>query len=678
MPASEFKFMGLSEDFKRRQELKRIDDQQHCDLIRKARSVIYDEGRAVTSKKVEELLRPHSYVPTNNGFSRRLRYLGFDVFESLTVDLLHEFELGVWKSVFQHLLRILHTHSSSSVTTLNQRFRLIPSFGDGTIRPFSEDVSDLKRPAARTYEDILQCMIPAIEGLLPPAIEAQVLTLLFVLAEWHGLAKLRRHTSMSVDALRHTTTRLGHELRDFHHYTSNLEVYETPKEQSARQQRTRKKAKPRAALATDLDPTEPMLTLEPSRQRKYFNLETIKFHVLGDYPEQIVGELLHRCSKQGYARTNGRDYLPQIGKIQQIQTRLNDIQTNLDATSNVHQSMDASASTPAPAEELPAVDGGRSPYQIAASQKCPVILPLWLRDHCSDPAVKDFYPRLKAHFLARLSGGQYQDEQHRRTSELSCITLQYDRIYAHQTLQIRYTTYDMRRAQDTINPNTPKRFVLLPSHEAQHPDMGARRFWYAKVLGIYYANVSHMGSCPKRVDFLWVRWLGRRTDMPGGESCRPDQVGYFEDSESFHAFDFVDPIDVIRAAHLIPQFVGKQTTEYLQSVDSLAADVKHVGDWKHYYINRFADRDMLLRFMGMAIGHKTVERGPSGQVTPAFDSGYEYTEYSEPAVQDKGDEINDEDSPSEEEEEEESEDESDFEQIREEQVDDGDVDGVSW
>ncbi|KAG8707634.1 hypothetical protein FRC08_000375 [Ceratobasidium sp. 394] len=80
---------------------------------------------------------------------------------------------------------------------------------------------------------------------------------------------------------------------------------------------------------------------------------------------------------------------------------------------------------------------------------------------------------------------------------------------------------------------------------------------------------------------------------------------------------------------------------------------------------------MLLRFMGMASGHKAVGRAPSGQVTLAFDLGY-----SEPAVQDKGDEINDEDSLSGEEEEQESEDESDFEQIGEEEVDDGDVDGT--
>lgn len=154
-------------------------------------------------------------------------------------------------------------------------------------------------------------------------------------------------------------------------------------------------------------------------------------------------------------------------------------------------------------------------------------------------------------------------------------------------MKIHYTTYDVRRAQDTINPNTPKCFVLVPSDEPESSGPAAHSFWYARVLGIYHANVSHKGSRPKRMDFLWVRWLGRMVDVPGGwETCRLDQLGYFADSELTHAFDFIDPIDVIRAAHLIPRFIGGQTTEYLGSVDSVAAEDRSRGDWKHYYLNR--------------------------------------------------------------------------------------------
>jgi hypothetical protein len=37
------------------------------------------------------------------------------------VDLLHDFELGVWKSVFIHLIRILYTLGVEKVQILNQR-----------------------------------------------------------------------------------------------------------------------------------------------------------------------------------------------------------------------------------------------------------------------------------------------------------------------------------------------------------------------------------------------------------------------------------------------------------------------------------------------------------------------------------------------------------------------------
>jgi len=47
----------------------------------------------------------------------------FDIHSILVVDLLHEFELGVWKSLFTHLIRILHvaTPGGRLVTELDER-----------------------------------------------------------------------------------------------------------------------------------------------------------------------------------------------------------------------------------------------------------------------------------------------------------------------------------------------------------------------------------------------------------------------------------------------------------------------------------------------------------------------------------------------------------------------------
>lgn len=90
----------------------------------------------------------------------------------LVVDLLHEFELGVWKSIFTHLLRMLQSLEESKVHELDRRFaslrfrdlfphlpsryRQVPTFGQDTIRRFSKNASDMKRIAARDFEDLLQ------------------------------------------------------------------------------------------------------------------------------------------------------------------------------------------------------------------------------------------------------------------------------------------------------------------------------------------------------------------------------------------------------------------------------------------------------------------------------------------------------------------------------------------
>jgi len=44
-----------------------------------------------------------------------------NVYSLLVVDLLHEVELGVWKALFTHIIRILQLHSFAAVVTLDER-----------------------------------------------------------------------------------------------------------------------------------------------------------------------------------------------------------------------------------------------------------------------------------------------------------------------------------------------------------------------------------------------------------------------------------------------------------------------------------------------------------------------------------------------------------------------------
>lgn len=91
----------------------------------------------------------------------------------LVVDLLHEVELGVWKNLFVHLLRILNAKDPALVNELDRRsvlfknwrnvqltcparYRQVPTFGRDTIRKFSANCSEMKKMAARDFEDLLQ------------------------------------------------------------------------------------------------------------------------------------------------------------------------------------------------------------------------------------------------------------------------------------------------------------------------------------------------------------------------------------------------------------------------------------------------------------------------------------------------------------------------------------------
>lgn len=56
-----------------------------------------------------------------NAFSTRLAKFGFNYYEMFVVDLLHEFELGVWKAIFTHLLRILIAAGGDRIQELNKR-----------------------------------------------------------------------------------------------------------------------------------------------------------------------------------------------------------------------------------------------------------------------------------------------------------------------------------------------------------------------------------------------------------------------------------------------------------------------------------------------------------------------------------------------------------------------------
>lgn len=110
--------------------------------------------------------------PLQNAFSEALFKFGFDFFKMLTVDILHEFDLGTGKDFIVHIVRILESLGPDKVQIFNERFvpsflcvycpphtflsfRQVPTFGE-TIRRFEGDVSEMKQLAGHDVEDLLQ------------------------------------------------------------------------------------------------------------------------------------------------------------------------------------------------------------------------------------------------------------------------------------------------------------------------------------------------------------------------------------------------------------------------------------------------------------------------------------------------------------------------------------------
>ncbi|KAJ3510574.1 hypothetical protein NMY22_g15941 [Coprinellus aureogranulatus] len=210
--------MGTPEDLSSRLSSARHDDDARREAVKKSRARLLGAGVGLTTQGVDGPLKDQSLQPVWNAFSSpALTASGFDIFNAMAVDLLHEFEQGIWKDVFLHLMRILDASASghSLRNMLDRRFRQVPPFGR-SIRRFSGNVSETKRTAARDWEDILQCAIPVFEGILPNSDHSvAVVSVITICAEWHALAKLRLHTDSTLQLLQDTTVKLGNELRRF-------------------------------------------------------------------------------------------------------------------------------------------------------------------------------------------------------------------------------------------------------------------------------------------------------------------------------------------------------------------------------------------------------------------------------------------------------------------------------
>ncbi|TFK19535.1 hypothetical protein FA15DRAFT_659826 [Coprinopsis marcescibilis] len=134
-PKSQFQNMGTTAYDKTCSELQN-DNAERQKWVEEARKLIFKNGYSPNLAHVDKLLSERSEVPVHNTFSKKLYPMGFNFYSMLVPDILHEFELGVWKAVYQK----------------------VPTYGNGTIQRFATSASAMKKLAGRDFEDLLQAM----------------------------------------------------------------------------------------------------------------------------------------------------------------------------------------------------------------------------------------------------------------------------------------------------------------------------------------------------------------------------------------------------------------------------------------------------------------------------------------------------------------------------------------
>ena len=290
--------------------------------------------------------------------------------------------------------------------------------------------------------------MPAFENLFPDLHNTQVMKLLFLLAHWHSLAKLRLHTDETLTVFEKVTICLGEELCTFTKVTcAAFSTKELRREAEARKRhQVRNNAATRSSTMAKVG----------DRRPKVLNLQTYKLHALGDYPSQIwlygttdsftsqivschmpvmvdcdmalklcdQGEAEHRTSKRRFPRTNKRNFIPQLASIERRQTRIRRIRAEIEAQKELD-----------PVSDVP-----EQHHVIGKTQNFPVDIVPFVQSHLNDLAAavgfngilisinhslisQDFAHKLKLHLLPRIQamhGCSHSLDQGLEVSQLRC------------------------------------------------------------------------------------------------------------------------------------------------------------------------------------------------------------------------------------------------------------------
>ena len=222
--------------------------------------------------------------------------------------------------------------------------------------------------------------------------------LLFELATWHSLAKLRQHTETTVCDLENSTARLGDVLRTFQEEVcTQYQTFDLPSEEATR---ARRKAK---AMAANADKGAAQTrkghgkeSASGSRKVRKFNLNTYKTHALGGYAKAIrlfgspdnynsqTGELEHQRGKHHFKTVRKGKHILGIG----LQVRRECLIHQLRVRNKQNQAINdlPTVSFEEQSDVLPPTLPTQH-HHISLNSRQKVQLSQWLDKNCDDPAI---------------------------------------------------------------------------------------------------------------------------------------------------------------------------------------------------------------------------------------------------------------------------------------------------
>ncbi|KAG2061327.1 hypothetical protein BDR06DRAFT_848767, partial [Suillus hirtellus] len=260
-------------------------------------------------------------------------------------------------------------------------------------------------------------------------------------------------------------------------------------------------------------------TTEGTRQQ-YFNMSTYKLHALGDYVKSIwLFGTTDNFSTQVVCLNHAEDSSPSVGFAETESLPQCSLETQYQISNSHHQHWDITS---------------------------------WLHRNHEDLAVKDFLPQLKDHILTCFLGNDDSEECTFTVVQRNSLIILNNKIYKHKVLCVNYMTYNLRRAQDSLNPRTHADIMLLGNEESEPGELTPHPYWYVRIIGIFHVYARYLGPdsddrASRCVDFLWVCWFCRDSNHKSGWAAHwLHWIGFYDANEvGADAFGFVNPAQVI-------------------------------------------------------------------------------------------------------------------------------------